>query len=118
MDWGSGETFTGPLTLKNYPLPVDKVPLFVGGPGMLLWQPLPSGPVEAWVFPLSPRGTERNFFLPDGQQVTVTNEVSDWMKPVQVIHKTQTSNLSLEPTTRSVRFPVGAGGSFVLTNAP
>lgn len=36
MDYETGELFEGPRKLENHPCPIDKMPLFVGGTGMLI----------------------------------------------------------------------------------
>jgi alpha-glucosidase (family GH31 glycosyl hydrolase) len=76
MDYESGRVETGPTLLKDYPLPVDKTPLFVGGTGIVFEQSGSS--VVARIYPIDGNaGTE--FWSSDGKtESKVELKVRDW----------------------------------------
>jgi len=78
IEYDSGRRHTGPAVLKNYPLPVDKTPLFVGGSGIVV-EKRGQGLV-ARVYPVTSQAQTR-FIHPDGQSVSIIRvNVADWKK--------------------------------------
>ncbi|MGV3640215.1 MAG: hypothetical protein ACO1NZ_06820 [Adhaeribacter sp.] len=65
QDWETGTIYTGPQTLPDYELPVDKIPAFIGGQGVVVTREKQE--LRATVYPVAPRGTVFNFTYPDGQ---------------------------------------------------
>lgn len=65
QDWESGKIYTGPRTLANYALPIDKVPAFIGGQGVVVTREKQQ--LQATVFPVAPRGTRFTYYYPDGE---------------------------------------------------
>ena len=111
-----GARFQGPQTLREYALPLDKAPLFVGRTGMLLWQETPSEPLSLRVFPLSPGGTRRQFSLPDGGTLSMANELESWQPEALQLLDSSGKPVTFweEPATGAIRFPVQAGQQYRL----
>ncbi len=76
MDYETGKIETGPTLLKNYVLPVDKTPLFVGGTGIVFEQ---SGSnVVARIYPIS-SSASTEFWSSDGKtESKVELKAHDW----------------------------------------
>jgi alpha-glucosidase (family GH31 glycosyl hydrolase) len=76
MDYETGEVETGPTLLKNYALPVDKTPLFVGGTGIVFEQT--GGAVAARIYPID-GNAHTEFWSSDGKtESTIQLKVRDW----------------------------------------
>lgn len=64
IDYDNGKAYQGPRMLKNFPLPVDKTPLFVGGTGFVVEQE--AGKLLGRLYATGFRG-ETTFYGKDGQ---------------------------------------------------
>jgi hypothetical protein len=70
MDFDSGKIYTGGQTLKGFPLPVGKTPLFLGGSGVTL--EAINGVVRAVVYPVAIEASE-TMTLPESMQALTVN---------------------------------------------
>jgi alpha-glucosidase (family GH31 glycosyl hydrolase) len=78
MEYDSGKRHQGPTLLKNYALPVDQTPLFVGGSGIVV-EKSPQGLV-ARVYPVASTAGTR-FTHPDGLAISnIRVHVTDWQR--------------------------------------
>lgn len=79
IDYDTGQTYQGPTTLKNFAIPPEKTPLFVGGSGIVLEEV--DEHLVARVYPIAPRAHE--VFHVDGTTTTsfITVDVKDWKSP-------------------------------------
>src|SRR5690606_30405007 len=68
MDWETGEVLEGGQTYRDYPFPPEKVPLFVGGDGILVLRH--GEKFFGYYFPLNERAVEYVFTFPDGETRT------------------------------------------------
>jgi alpha-glucosidase (family GH31 glycosyl hydrolase) len=64
IDYDNGKVYQGPVTLKDFIIPVDKTPLFVGGTGFVVEQI--GGKLYGRVYPVGFEG-ETVFYGKDGQ---------------------------------------------------
>ena len=78
MEYDTGARHQGPVMLKNYALPADRTPLFVGGSGVVVEKD--GGRLAARVYPLV-KEAEVEFHHPDGLSRSVIRvKVADWKK--------------------------------------
>ncbi len=78
MDYDSGTRYHGPQLLKDYPLPVGKTPLFVGGTGIIAEKR--GGDVVARIYPLNAHA-ETFVIARDGvTRTAIRLNVADWKK--------------------------------------
>src|SRR5699024_4476900 len=83
--YDSGKIYEGPQTLKDYPLPIGKTPLFVGGKGIVIKQEF--GRLFAHIYPIK-TDTEMDFKYKNGSLSNIAIDVESWdTNPVQVIRK-------------------------------
>ena len=76
MDYTTGEIFEGPRELVDFPIPIDKIPLFVGGPGFVVEQNKET--LLGRLYPLSQQA-EVNFYALDGTTKSVIHiDVENW----------------------------------------
>jgi hypothetical protein len=81
IDYDTGEAYDGPATLKQYPIPVTRTPLLVGGSGLVVERR--AGSLVARLYRVTTRG-ETTFHHQDGRESRVRLEVTTWQDPVVV----------------------------------
>ena len=82
IEYDSGVVHQGPTTLENYPLPVGKTPLFVGGKGIVVEEI--DGQIKGRLYPITDHA-EMVFYHKDGEtRSTVTLANPDWENPTVV----------------------------------
>ena len=88
IDYDEGTLHEGPVMLENFPMPVTKTPLFVGGTGIVVEEI--DGELMARIYPVAERA-ETTFIGRDGKTVsTITIAKPDWENPVITDVKTGT----------------------------
>jgi len=93
IDYESGQVYQGPKTLKDFEMPLDKIPLFVGGKGVFVLRHAENKPLKAVVYPISRNGSSYSFTHPDGKPITtIINNNDGW----------DTSKLKVTDTTTGV----------------
>lgn len=119
MDYDSGEVHTGPKLLKNFPLPVGKTPLFVGGKGVLVLREIPGQSLKAVVYPIAASGSVYRFTHRDGiTRTTIRNDNTGWNAGTLVVtDATENKPVSFERDNRTgaIRFPLTPGHNYRLT---
>ena len=79
IDYDSGTKFDGPRILKDYPMPVGKTPLFVGGTGIVIEREEPN--LLGRLYPVT-RNAETVFWGRDGKTEShLTLRNVDWSSP-------------------------------------
>ncbi|MFS0724916.1 S-layer homology domain-containing protein [Paenibacillus sp. 1P07SE] len=79
IDYESGERYQGPMTLERYSLPIDKIPVFIGGKGVVVRQELNNGRLLAEVYPVADQGSTYTYTYPDGEATsTIVNGNDGW----------------------------------------
>ena len=105
IDYDSGKKYEGPTTLEDYPLPIGKTPLFVGGTGIVVEEE--QGELKGRIYPITQQAemtfyhldgeTESHILLdnPDWNKVTVTDQTTG--KSVSVTKERHAHAFALEP---------------------
>ena len=105
IDYDSGEKYDGPSTLSNFPLPIGKTPLFVGGSGIVIEEE--QGALKGRIYPVTQQAnmtfyhldgeTESRISLdnPDWNAVTVTDQTTE--TSVEVLKERHAHTFTLEP---------------------
>ena len=118
MDYDTGTIYEGPRTLKDFPLPVDKTPLFVGGKGIVIEQPDHDRSLEAVVYPVAPAGVKLRFTWPDGQSTsTITHAATEWIpNRLSVVDRQTHLTIPFEsmPATHAIRFEIRPGHDYTV----
>ncbi len=65
-DFESGRKYAGPTMLKDFKMPLDKTPCFVGGQGIVVLREADNLPLKARVYPIAEEKTSLSFTHPDG----------------------------------------------------
>lgn len=111
MDIETGERFTGPTTLDDYPQPFGKIPAFVGGTGVVVQKGDDDG-LLASVYPVAAPGSVYDFVAPDGEtRSSVTTPTSAWSpQDAQVVDGAgRVVEHTVDPTTGAVTFALTPG---------
>ena len=86
IEYDSGKVHKGPATLANYPLPIGKTALFVGGSGIVVEEI--DGQLKGRLYPVTDYA-EMIFYDKDGEtQSTITVANPDWENPTVVNQST------------------------------
>jgi len=119
IDYETGAVYEGPVVLEDYPLPIDKIPVFIGGKGVLVSRELHGTRLFAEVFPIAKDGSKYKFTYPDGVAVSVIrNDNADW-NPDTLVITDVTAEREVEfvydPVKKSFKFELTPGHHYVLT---
>lgn len=116
MDYDTGEIYQGPRLLKDFALPPEKTPLFVGGKGVVIEGSLNNDNLTAVVYPVVPANSTYRFTHADGtKRSEIVNEVTDWTATNLIVTDTTDGKpvvFEREPKTKAVRFPFTAGHNY------
>lgn len=117
VDFETGQSFTGPLMLRNHPMPVGHIPAFVGNKALLLLRN-DKGALYAAVYPNSPKGAAANFTHPDGKSTTtIQNDAASLTAEIKVTDTTGATILTTRDSqTKALRFPIIPGQTYRITN--
>lgn len=119
LDPLTGQTYQGPGVIPRWPLPLGKVPVLVGGTGIVVERELASGRLLAKVYPVAPPGALLSFTHPDGtSRSQIGNDVTRWdPRALTVIEKASGARVeaTIEPLTGAVVFPIAPGSDYRLT---
>ncbi|HEY0829371.1 MAG TPA: hypothetical protein VGE40_14825 [Bacilli bacterium] len=120
IDYETGEVFHGPVTLKDYPLPKEKIPIFIGGKGVVVFQDPNDHQFYAEVYPIADRGSEYTYTFTDGMtKTTILNENKEWdPKSIVIMDTTAGKRVSFEyrKRTGSFRFLLSSGHDYQFKN--
>jgi alpha-glucosidase (family GH31 glycosyl hydrolase) len=109
MEYDSGEVHKGPTTLEDYPLPVGKTPLFVGGSGIVVEEV--EGELKGRLYPIAEEG-EILFYDRDGETTsTITLDGPDWESPT-VIDQATGEEVSGTWNRHAYEFPLTPGRDY------
>lgn len=76
IDIETGITHTGPATLTDFDMPLDKTPVFVGGKGILLLRNPQDNQRYVEVYPISKEAQTTTFYLEGGEDtLTIQNKL-------------------------------------------
>lgn len=110
VQYETGKVYEGPTTLEDFPLPIGKTPLFVGGKGIIVEKR--DGALEAWVYPIQ-NEVSYTFDHKDGWVSTISVEVSNWEGAnIRVIDQTRDEKVSVRKMRGAVGFTIEAGHDY------
>jgi hypothetical protein len=118
MDYESGERYQGPVTLSEYPLPMDKIPIFIGGKGITVSRESDGETLRAEVYPVAPKGSTYVFTYKDGSTKSrIVANHDGWDSDTLKIVNT-TTGLAVEcrcmTNTGALSFSLVAGNDYEL----
>lgn len=109
IDYDTGEKYQGPTTLDDFPLPVGKTPLFVGGTGFVV--ELEEDQPVGRIYPVNFQG-ETHFWQRDAKTLSrIRIEVVDWESP-GVVDLTTGEDIAGEWVRHAFQFEFQAGHDY------
>ena len=79
IQYDTGKVFYGPQTLKDWESPIDQMPAFIGGKGVLIGEDFENNSYFAEVFPVAEKGSVYTYTFVNGTtKSTVTNANDGW----------------------------------------
>ena len=111
MDYDTGEKYHGPITLKNFEIPLDKAPLFVGGTGVVIEEI--EERLKARIYPIS-NSAETTFYGKDGEtKSTIIVDKPNWEKPI-VFDQTDRKEIQSNRERHAIEFEMMAGHNYII----
>lgn len=119
IQYDTGEVFEGPLLLEDWESPIDMMPAFIGGKGVLIGEDMDNKDhYFAEVFPVAGKGSVYEYTFINGETTsTITNNNDGWaVSALEVYDLTagKTVGFTYNEVNGSIRFPFTAGHSYEL----
>ncbi len=94
IDYESGQRFEGPTVLEDFPMPEERIPVFIGGKGVIVRKSqTESNTIEALVFPISTGYSEYTYTYIDGEtRSNIVNNNTGWNPDTLVINESGNDN--------------------------
>lgn len=109
MDYETGESYQGPVMLNDFELSLNKVPLFVGGTGVVVEKA--NDGLKARIYPVTQQA-ETVFYGKDGEKASIISiENPDWSK-IEVIDKTNGEKMKVENVRHAYEFDLVKGHDY------
>lgn len=120
IDLETGARFSGPVTLKDYPMPMGKIPIFIGGEGVVVFEsPGEHDQYMVEVYPLASPGTVYHYYHVDGKACSrIRLDVENWHdRDIRIIRLDTHEQVpaALQPLTGSYRFSYTPGCDYVIS---
>jgi alpha-glucosidase (family GH31 glycosyl hydrolase) len=112
MDYDTGKIYDGGTTLRDFPLPAGKTPLFVGGSGIVIEKQ--DKTMVARLYPLG-AVKEESYLLPGPEEQTVLDLSARDLHRAKVMDQTTHQAVSAEWVRFAYQFPVEPGHHYSIT---
>jgi alpha-glucosidase (family GH31 glycosyl hydrolase) len=109
MDYDTGKLYAGATMLRNFALPVDKTPLFVGGSGIVIERE--GQQIVARVYPLG-GVAKQGFLLPGAEKETVLEVSARNLREAKVIDQTNHRAVAAGWERFAFQFPIEGGHTY------
>jgi alpha-glucosidase (family GH31 glycosyl hydrolase) len=111
IDYETGKVYKGPVMLSDFELPLEKVPLFVGGTGVVIEKA--GDGLKARIYPVSENATTV-FYDKDGDTAsTIAVERPDWQHIV-VTDNTMEEQVTGKWVRHAYEFDLNAGHNYTV----
>lgn len=124
IEYETGKVHHGPTTLESFQMPLDRIPCFVGGKGVLVLRDFDHDSVyRAVIYPVTSSRSTYTFNWPEGHAVTrITNMGGQWNPENLKVHDMKTGKsitFQTDNRTGALSFIVEPGHDYqVLKNDP
>ncbi|MCK5700882.1 MAG: hypothetical protein KAI29_07010, partial [Cyclobacteriaceae bacterium] len=111
MDYETGEMYEGPIMLNDFKLPIHKVPLFVGGTGIVV-EKAKDG-LKARIYPVTQKSSTV-FYGRDGELTSaISIDNPDWENLV-ILDQTNDKELNYQKERHAYEFELTPGHNYVI----
>lgn len=109
MDYENGQVYEGGQTLEDFPIPLEKVPLFVGGTGFVVERE--NGQLYGRLYPINLQ-SETTFWHTDGATKSeISVEVTNW-EELKVTDTASGEEIGLEMVRHAYQFKLEPGRNY------
>lgn len=112
IDYDTGKKYAGPQLLKDFAMPVDKTPCFVGGKGVLVLRSSDDAPLRAHIYPVNPDFDAFVFTHPDGESTTSLKMEKGGQHGVRDTETGKPVAFTTDPKSGAISFEIEAGESY------
>lgn len=122
MDYETGQLYEGPQMLRDFQMPLDKTPVFVGGKGIIVERPdvNDNTRLTARVFPVTDEPVRYDFTWPDGtSRTTILKDNTAWnADSLNVTDQTtgQDVTFQVHVATGAIEFTIKPGHDYRLSD--
>jgi len=120
IDYETHKVFDGPVRLPDYGFPVDKLPVFIGGKGVLVYQADGDTSFLATVYPIRQTEFEYIFYYPDGKSSTTIRKVGASWEPSRLEIRDLSTGSRVQPVVLescgAFSFPIRPGRDYELNS--
>lgn len=109
FDYETGREYIGGTTLKEFIMPLDKTPIFIGGKGVIVERE--GDRLYAVIYPTKIRSTYL-FTHPDGESTSTIEVKSSTIKRATVLNSTTGKEVSTKREGPTIRFAIEGGSSY------
>lgn len=111
MDYDNGQVYEGPRTLEDFPIPIEKTPLFVGGTGFVVEQEQVG--LLGRIYPIQNQ-SELEFWHTDGESKSeISIDVDKW-DDMTITDATTNETVSHAKVRHAYQFPFIAGHNYLI----
>lgn len=110
-DWETGNRFSGPITIKDYKIPLQNTPCFVGGNGIVVLRKINSDDLICRVYDVGKEVVSDFYTLSEGNKysINVLNTAFDTLKVVEA----ETGNpVAFYKGNNYIEFPIVEGSNY------
>lgn len=121
IDYETGERFTGPTTLPGFHMPGDRIPVFIGGKGILVRRASTADTdLEAHLYPVSDSSVEHRHTHPDGRTTSIISRGEHTASAgADIVVKNTTTNRTVahqhDTTTGAISFKLIPGNDYAVS---
>ena len=109
IDYEDGRIFEGPTRLENFEIPLDKIPLFVGGTGFVVEQEKDT--LWGRLYPITKKA-EIDFWHEDGQtQSHIHLDIADW-ENMKILDVTTGEEVKYDKIRYAYQFEIQSGSTY------
>ena len=114
FDFDTGKKFEGPQLLKNFSMPPEKTPCFVGGSGIIITRAIESNDLTIKVYPTGKSRDKYVFNHPDGQSKSILSFSKNSNKAVWDIKARKKIRFETCQKSGAISFNIKPGRSYKL----
>ena len=114
FDFDTGKKFEGPQLLKNFSMPPEKTPCFVGGSGIIITRAIESNDLTIKLYPTGKSRDKYVFNHPDGQSKSILSFSKNSNKAVWDIKARKKIRFETCQKSGAISFNIKPGRSYKL----
>ncbi len=110
-DWESGEKFSGPIRLEDFEMPLNKVPCFVGGNGVVLLRGNTLDDLIARVYMVNKKTVSEFYSLKNDEKYQIKVSATNF-DSISVLNTTTGENIMFKRNGAYIEIPIVEGNNY------